>query len=304
MMTDPVLNELRGMMFLARVTESGSFSAAARRLGVSRAVVSYQIKKLEDRVGVRLLNRSTRHLSLTAAGLQYDNHCKRMVSEAESAHTLLQNLREEAVGRIVMACPANLGLQWVVPVVNQFRIQYPSIELDIKFSDSISNLVEDGIDLAIRSGPLPDSELKAVKLASVTRHLCASPGYLQLNGWPKSPEELNSHRWIIYDRSSTKIGLRKGDIQHAVKMQGTLIVNSAAARLQFALADHGIALLPFYDVRDFFKSGRLLELLPEYELPQLELFAVFPTGSTTARASQLMLDMLRSHAQINATLRE
>ena len=297
-MTAPILAELRGMMFLARVVESGSFSAAARRLGVSRAVVSYQIKTLEERLGVRLLNRSTRHISLTAAGMQYGVHCERMVSEAQAAHTLLQNLREDAVGRIVIACPANLGLQWVVPVVNQFRTAHPAIELDIQFSDSISNVVEGGIDLAIRSGPLPDSELKASKLASVPRHLCASPAYLELHGWPKTPGELTNHQWIVYDRSTTKLVLKKGAIEYTVKMQGTLSVDNAAARLQFALANHGIALLPSYDVAESFKSGQLLPLLPGYELPELELFAVFPKGSTTARAAQLMLDMLRSNPPV------
>jgi len=298
-MTDPILAELRGMMFLARVTQSGSFSAAAKRLGVSRAVVSYQIKSLEERMGVRLLNRSTRHVSLTAAGLQYGVHCKRMVSEAEAAHTLLQNLREKAVGRIVLACPANLGLQWIVPLVSQFRRKYPSIELDVQFSDAVSNVVESGIDIAIRSGPLSDSELKVTRLASVSRHVCASPEYLELNGWPKNAGELENHRWIIYDRSSTRLGMKKDDAQHTVIMQGALSVNSAAARLQFALADHGIAVLPYYDVADYFKSGQLLELMPDYDLSPLELFAVFPSGATTARATQLMLDMLRSNPPVN-----
>ena len=294
-MNDPILNEMRGMLIFARVVESGSFSAAARRLGISRAVVSYQIKQLETRIGVRLLNRSTRRLSLTASGRQYHESCKRIAAEADSAHSLIQNLREEAVGRVALACPVNLGMQWVVPIINQFRNQYPQIALDLQFSESLSNLIEEGIDIAIRSGPLDDSELKAVNLATVSRHICASPDYLQRNGWPKSPADLSEHEWVVYKRLSSKLLVSRADTSIAITMSGSLATNNAAARLQFALAGHGIALLPQYDVGQSLKSGELIELLPDYRLPSLELFAVFPTGSTDARASQLMLNMLKEN---------
>ncbi len=292
-MTEYVLGELRGMMFFAQVAQSQSFSDAARRLGVSRSVVSYQIKSLEERTGARLLNRNTRHVSLTAIGRQYAVHCKRMVSEAQTAHSLLQNLRDDAVGRLAIACPANLGLHWLVPIVNQFRRHYPGIELEIQFSDSTTNLVEQGIDLAIRAGPLPDSDLKATKLATVSRHLCASREYLQNTGWPETPEDLTNHQWVIYDHGSTTLALVRGTDTFDVIQQGALRVNSAAARVQFTLAGHGVAVLPIYDVHPYMDSGQLQVLLPEYQLLPLELYAVFPSGSTTARATQLMLEMLR-----------
>lgn len=294
-MTDPILNELRGMLIFARVVEAGSFSAAAERLGVSRAVVSYQIKQLEQRLGIRLLNRSTRRLSLTAAGRQYFDSCHRIADEAKTAHRLIQNLQDEPVGHLSIACPVNLGIQWIVPIVSEFRQRYPSIELDLNLSESLVNLIEEGIDLAIRAGPLVDSELKSIKLATSSRRMCAAPSYLRQRGRPQQLEQLADHEWIIYSRMSSQLNLIKDNKSYTLNIQGKLRTNNAAARLQFALAGHGIALLPHYDVYQALEKGELIELFSEYQLPALDLFAVFPTGSTHTRASRLLLDMLREH---------
>ncbi|TQV70876.1 LysR family transcriptional regulator [Aliikangiella marina] len=298
-MNDPVLNEIRGMTIFVRVVDAGSFSEAARRLGASRAVVSYQIKKFETQLGVRLINRSTRRLSLTAAGKEFYDNCRRIVTEAEQAHLKLKNLQQAAVGRVALTCPVNLGLQWVVPVINEFRKQYPKIALDIQFSESITNLIDERIDLAIRAGPLPDSELQAVKLASMKRYLCASPTYIEQQGFPRTIEDLNGHQWIIYRRQSAKVVLRKGNTMYSIEMNGDISTNNAAARLQFALAGHGLALLPHYDVKSHLESGKLIELLPEYSFASLELFAVFPQGATDAKATRLLLEFFKSRPPVN-----
>ncbi len=294
-MNEPVLTELRGMLIFARVVESGNFTSAATRIGVSRAVVSYQIKQLEQRLGVRLLNRSTRKISLTAAGKLYYERCHRVTVEAEAAHTMVQNLRSEAVGRVSLACPINLGMQWIVPVANAFRFRYPNVELDINFSESVSNLIEEGIDLAVRAGPLPDSELHAVKIAELPRYICAAPTYFKSRPIPVSPEQLQDHEWIVYSRLSNKTTLEKEGKIVEVQYTGSLHTNNAAARLQFTLAGHGLAILPLYDAGKELEAGKLIELLPGYTLPSLQIFAVFPAGSTQARASKLMLDMLRQY---------
>jgi DNA-binding transcriptional LysR family regulator len=294
-MSDPILNEVRGMLVFARVLEQGSFSAAARRLGVSRAVVSYQVKQLEERLGVRLLNRSTRRLSLTAPGRQYHESCEKIAREADLAHAFVQSLREEAVGRVAVACPVHLGLQWVVPVVVGYRRRYPGVELDLRFSESVANVIEQGIDLALRAGPLIDSQLQAVSIATIPRHLCASPDYLQAHGWPRTAEDLDGHEWVLYGRPAPVTLSREG-IEHRITPSGTLRTDSAGARLQFAIAGQGLVVLPQYDAHAPVQSGQLVELLPNYALPSLELFAVFPQGATSTRATRLLLDMLREHS--------
>lgn len=294
-MKDPLLGQLRGMLFFARVVEAGSFSGAARRLGVSRAVVSYQIKRLEGELGVRLLNRSTRRLSLTAAGVDYHRSCQRIATEAEAAHALVLSLREEAVGRVVLACPVHLGELWVLPEISAFRRRYPAIELDLRFSESVANVIEEGVDLAIRAGPLEDSLLRATPLARLSRHLCGAPAYLERHGRPERPEDLDGHEWVLYGRGSRAFELPGESGPVRVQPRGSLRVDSAAARRRLVLDGHGLAVLPSYDAEPGFESGALVELLPDSALPRLELFAVHPEGTLLARAAQLVLDWLREH---------
>lgn len=293
-MKDSIASELRGMLVFARVIESGNFTRAAKTLGISRAVTSYQVKQLEKRLGVQLINRSTRALSLTSAGRLYYDKCKAIAEQAESAHQLIENLKADAVGRLSISCPVHLGLQWVVPLATAYRQRYPQVELELNLSENITNLVQDGIDLAIRSGPLANSELRSTKLATVSRHICASPEYLNQRGWPQAINELDKHEWIVYHRLASKLNLARQGKSYAIQMQGTLRTNNAAARLQFALSGMGLAVLPHYDAAKAFKTGELIELFPDYEIPPLELFAVFPEGVEKVKASRLMIDMLKN----------
>lgn len=294
-MNDPLLTQIRGMLVFARVVEAGSFAEAARNMGISRAVVSYQIKQQEQLLAVRLLNRSTRRISLTTAGTQYYQRCKVILKEAEQAHNEIQNLREDAVGKVSLACPVNLGLRWIVPIANAFRQRYPQIELDINFSETVTDIIQSGTDIAVRAGPLPDSELHAVRLSIVSQHICASPSYFAGRSIPVSTDDLQQHQWIVYSRLSSKLILRKDGASLSVPLKGTLFTNDAAARLQFALAGQGLAVLPEYDIQEQIAAGKLIEVLKEYRLPNLELFAVFPQGATQAKAVKLMLDMLKQY---------
>lgn len=294
-MNDPLLSELRGMLIFVRVIENGSFTGAANRLGVSRAVISYQVKQQEQRLGVRLLNRSTRKISLTAAGQLYFEHCQVITKEAEKAHRLINNLKDEAVGRVSLAAPVNLGMQWIVPVANAFRFRYPNIDLDINFSETLTNLIQEGIDIAVRAGPLLDSELKSIKLGSITRHICAAPSYFRSKNIPTTLDQVKDYDWIVYSRLSNKLSVTKNKIKYELPISGSLHTNNAAARLQFTLSGQGLAVLPLYDIQDAIEKGDLIELLPDYSIPNLDIYAVFPAGSTQARASRLMLDMLRQY---------
>ncbi len=283
------------MVIFARVVETGSFSAAARRMGVSRAVVSYQINQLEKRLGVRLLNRSTRRVSITSAGRQYRSYCQRVASDAEAAHAAMRSLRNEPAGRITLACPVNLGIRWVIPVVNAYKSRYPKVELDVRFSDSTANVIGEGVDLAIRAGPLADSDLVAVQLATIRRRLCAAPSYLQLHGAPRSVDHLKDHQWVIYSVAAQEVSLRLRQRQIEVPMRGSIRTDNANARRALVIAGHGLAVLPAYDADVPLRDGRLVELFPEYTASPLTLFAVYPSGATRSRAVRLLLDSFREH---------
>ena len=170
--------QLKSMVVFAQVIEQGSLSAAAKHVGLSRAVVSYHIKKLETQLGIKLLNRSTRSIALTEAGSQYYERCKVIVEQALAANQQIENLKNDPTGIIKISCPVSVGLNIIVPALNEFRRFYPKIQLDVNLSDEVVNIIKEGFDIAIRGAVLPDSGLQAVKLSTLHTCLCASPNYL------------------------------------------------------------------------------------------------------------------------------
>ena len=285
------MDDLRGMIIFARVVESGSFAEAARRLGLGRAAISHQIKQLEERLGIRLLHRSTRSLSLTHAGEDYYQSCKRITEEAEAATRRIQSLSDEPVGRISLTCSTNFGLKRIVPLLNQFRDLYPKIELDVELTDELTNLVQGGYDIAIRSGPLLDSDMMSKKICSTRRRICAAPSYLERAGTPTAPEDLISHDWVTYSRHSGVLSLTREGRTYKVRITGPVRTNNAGARLQFVLGGHGLGLLPEHEFWEYPK-GDLVILLPEYEMAPLDLYAVYPPGAASTLKVRMLIDYL------------
>ncbi|WP_421784161.1 LysR family transcriptional regulator [Kiloniella litopenaei] len=285
------MDDLRGMITFARVVESGSFAAAARKLDLGRAAVSHQIKLLEERLGARLLHRSTRSLSLTSAGEEYYQTCKLISEEAEAATRRIQNLSDQPVGRISLTCSTNFGLKRIVPLLSQFRQNYPGIELDVELTDEITNLIQGGYDIAIRSGPLDDSDMMSKKICSTVRRICAAPKYLQNRSKPETPEDLAAHDWVTYSRHSGLITLRKDDRRYTVRIKGPVHTNNAGARLEFILQSHGLGLLPEHDINDQ-TAGTLEILLPDYSIPTLDLYAVYPRGAASSLKVRMLIDFL------------
>lgn len=288
------MDDLRGMITFARVVESGSFAEAARKLGLGRAAISHQVKLLEDRLGIRLLHRSTRSLSLTHAGEDYYQSCKRISEEAEAANRRIQSLSDEPVGRISLTCSANFGLKRIVPLLSQFRHLYPKIELDVELTDEVTDLVKGGYDIAIRSGPLLDSDMMSKKICSTVRRICAAPAYLESTGTPTEPEELASHNWVTYSRHSGVLSLSRDERSYKVRITGPIRTNNAGARLQFVLGGHGLGLLPEHEFWEQPK-GNLIMLLPEYEMAPLDLFAVYPPGAALTLKVRMLIDYLAEH---------
>ena len=172
------LDEVRAMIIFARVVEDGGFSAAARKMGLSRAAVSHQIRQLEAKLGVPLLRRSTRNFSLTDAGTRYYDSCRTIALEAEAARKRVEVLRDEPVGKISITSSVHLGTLRIVPILDRFRQTYPGVAIDVHLSDEVVDLIGRGIDIGIRSGPLKSSDLKSFKLYQTHRIIAASAGYV------------------------------------------------------------------------------------------------------------------------------
>ncbi len=287
--------QLKSMVVFAQVVEQGSLSAAAKHIGLSRAVVSYHIKKLEAQLDVKLLNRSTRSISLTEAGQHYYQRCHNIAEQAEAANQQIENLKQEPEGLLKITCPVNVGLQTIVPALNEFRRLYPRIKLDVVLTDEVVNIIQEGIDLAIRGAPLPDSGLQASRLSTLQTCLCGSPDYFNRYGRPLTPTDLDQHDWVIYKLSSNTLKLSKGSRSYSVKMRGSISTNNAAARTAFVEGGHGIARIPVYDALPRFKQGTLESVLDDYELSVIDIYGVFPPGSTSSKKLRLLIDFLKSY---------
>ena len=274
--------QLKSMVVFAQVIEQGNLTAAAKHIGLSRAVVSYHIKKLESQLGVKLLNRTTRSLSLTEAGAEYYQSCRIIAERATTANQQIENLKNEPEGLLKITCPVNAGLQMVVPALNNFRDLYPKIDLDVMLTDEVVNIVQEGIDLAIRGAPLPDSGLQASKLATLPTCLCGSPDYFKKRGRPTEPSDLQQHDWIVYKMTSGAIELSKGKLSYSVAVKGGISTNNAAARTAFLEGGHGIGRVPVYDALPKIQAGSLESVLDDYQLKDIDILGVFPPGSAAS----------------------
>ncbi|MCX4028665.1 LysR family transcriptional regulator [Endozoicomonas sp. SM1973] len=287
--------QLKSMVVFAQVVEQGSLTAAAKHIGLSRAVVSYHIKKLESQLGVKLLNRSTRSIALTEAGSAYYQSCRIIAEQAATANQQIENLKNEPVGLLKITCPVNVGLQMIVPALNNFRRLYPKIELDIMLTDEVVNIMQEGIDLAIRGAPLSDSGLQASKLSTLATCLCGSPDYLKKRGRPSTPAELGQHDWVIYKLTSGAIKLSKGSRSYSIAVTGSITTNNAAARTAFIEGGHGLGRIPVYDAWPKIQAGSLELVLEDYQLSDINVYGVFPPGSAKSKKLRLLIDYLKDY---------
>ena len=270
----PILDELRAMAIFATVVRSGSFAAGARTLGLTRAVVSHHIRALEAKLGVPLAQRSTRSFSLTPAGEAFRVHCERLLDEAHDGIRGMELLRAEPRGEVRITCSHHFGSKRIMPALLEFRRRYPAIRLHVSMNDANVDLVQHGIELAVRAGPLADSSLVARRLVREPTMLCAAPSYLRRHRPPATVADLAQLRWVLYPPSQRTLTARAGGQEVQIPVQGDVVTDSAASRLAFVLAGEGIARLPAYDAAALLASGELVQVLPEVETAPLEIFLV------------------------------
>ena len=269
--------DLNLMAIFARVVEAGSFAEAARRLATSRSAVSKAITKLEKMLGARLLNRTTRHLSLTEIGSSFADHCSRMIEEADQAERLVASLNTEPRGVLRVSASVAFGTLHVAPALAEFLPLYPELAIDLTITDRWVNLAEEGYDLAIRVTNDPPPNWVARKLAPVRRKLCATPGYFMLRGVPSSPADLVMHNCLDYTRSGDQGHWRftgpEGDI--SVPVTGSLHVDDDEALSQAVLGGLGIGLLPTFIIGKDIQHGRLQAVLSEYIPVDRDVYAMY-----------------------------
>ncbi len=283
-------------VFVAVVENSG-FSAAARTLGISKSAVSKRINQLEKHLGVRLLHRTTRKLSLTEAGERYFEHAAQALAAAGQAEDAVTELQGEPQGNLKISSPMSFGRLHVAPLIPKLLQRYPKLRIDLVMDDRKVDLVAGGFDVAIRAGNLPDSTLIARKLAPVRQVLSASPDYIDRYDRPGTPAELSGHNCVLYSYSSdadkwTLIGEGGPEI---VTVSGSYQVNNSEALLEALREGIGIGRLPTFVAGPDLKTGRLVKLLESYRLPDFTVYAVFPERQYLPAKVRAFLDFATEH---------
>ncbi|MGF6231798.1 DNA-binding transcriptional LysR family regulator [Inquilinus ginsengisoli] len=283
------------MIVFAQVVDSRSFSAAAARLGLSKSAVSKQIAKLEDRLGARLLNRTTRTLSPTDAGQDFYERCLRVVHEVEEAERAITHLSAEPRGLLRLSAPASFGREYLAPLVPEMLARWPELRIEALFEDRFVDVVAEGFDLVIRITRLQDSSLVARRIASCRRVVCAAPSYLERHGVPRTPAELLQHDCILYsyatDQNEWEFLGPDGRLE-TVRVDGRLRANNAEVTLAALLAGAGLALSPDFIVGPDIAAGRLVPLLTDYENPFGAIYAVWPHNRNLAPKVRAVVDFL------------
>lgn len=283
------------MIVFAQVVDSRSFSAAAARLGLSKSAVSKQIAKLEDRLGARLLNRTTRTLSPTDAGQDFYERCIRVAREVEEAERAITHLSAEPRGLLRLNAPASFGREYLAPLVPEMLARWPELRIEALFEDRFVDVVAEGFDLVIRITRLQDSSLVARRIASCRRLLCAAPAYLERHGVPRVPVDLLQHDCILYsyatDQNEWEFVGPDGRLE-TVRVDGRLRANSGEVTVAALLAGAGLALSPDFIVGPEIAAGRLVPLLTGYENPFGAIYAVWPHNRNLAPKVRAVVDFL------------
>ncbi|MBX3193202.1 MAG: LysR family transcriptional regulator [Labilithrix sp.] len=285
--------DLNALQVFVKVVQTGSFTGAARTLGMPKSTVSQRVSELEERLGARLLQRTTRRLSITDQGRVYYDHCARIFTEIEEADRAVTSLQESPRGLLRITVPAST--QFLGPVLTDFLGRCGGVQLDVLCTDRFVNLVEESFDIAIRAGALSDSTLMARNLGTLHFLPVASPRYLKKHGRPRSPRDLAKHRCLVFS-----VGphprvwrLSHGDEKREVTLTPALAVNDLDILHDAVIGGVGIAILPTYRCVDDLDAKRLERVLPDWEAPSEPIHALYPSGRHLSPKVKAMLDHLQ-----------
>lgn len=284
------------MQAFVRVVDSGGISAAAQRMGLAKSAVSRRLQELENRLGVQLLQRTTRRISLTEDGRIFYERCLRILDELEEAERSLSSEQQRVHGLLRIAAPLSFALRHLSPLLEEFMHRYPEVRLELNVEDREINVIEEGVDLTIRIGKLNDSSLVARRLSPVRAVVCASPAYLDRFGLPNRPEELVVHQGLFYsnlpDQRQWTLYDAAGEAHYALP-QMRMRVNNGDLMLDAALAGLGIAVLPTFICYQELAAGRLQQLLSDYRSgEQASAYALYPSRRHLPLRVRVFIDFL------------
>ena len=284
------------LAFFSALAASASLSAAARELGISTAAVSKHLAAMESRIGVPLVNRSTRRMSLTPGGELYLERARRILSEIDDMEEALGVSKGMPKGLLRVNATLGFGRSHVAPLISRFARQYPEVEVQLQLSVNPPALTEDSFDVCIRFGAPPDARVVARRLAPNRRLLCASPAYLAHRGVPKAPGDLARHNCIGIRQGEEAYGVwrlsGRGGATEAVKTRGNLATNDGEIAVAWALDGHGILMRAEWDIERYLRDGRLVQVLPQYYTPDADIYAVYLQRRQLAARVRVFVDYM------------
>jgi len=298
-MNNKQLGSLPALVLFARIVQYGSLSGAAQNSGLSRSAVSKQLTGLEEKLGIRLLQRSTRNIKLTEAGKLILSEAIRVLEAFESVEVLSEELQGEVRGHLKVSCSIGIGRVHLVPLLKQFQGLYPKVHIQLILEDRFSDLIDEQIDVSIRAGNLPNSSLIALRLGEMTWTVCASPDYLNRNGTPKVPTDLLQHNCLYYSNSQRSFNnwLFLGpNGEESISINGSFSINDSTALAQAAEEGQGILWIDKNSLGNALEKGRLVQILEEYSLGSgYPIYALYPARRHLSLKTRVFVDFLKEN---------
>jgi DNA-binding transcriptional LysR family regulator len=298
------MDQLYAMTVFVTVVDEGGFASAARRLNVSPPVVTRAIADLEDHLQVRLLTRTTRVVRVTEAGARYAQDCRRLLSDIKEADEAAQGVHGAPRGELTLTASVLFGNMFVMPIVTDYLRTYPDVNASCWFVDRVMNMVEEGVDVAVRIGDLPDSSLHAVRVGAVRRIVCGAPQYIEAHGMPLHPHDLSRHTIISATGITASAHWRfvvDGQTR-SYDLQPRIATNANESAITAALGGFGLTRLMSYQVADHLRSGRLKTLLSTFEHAPLPVHVVYQEGRQTSQKVRTFLDFMVERLRANTAL--
>jgi DNA-binding transcriptional LysR family regulator len=286
------MDSFSDIAFFALLIKQGSMAATAQEMGLTPPAVSKRLALIEKRLGVRLLQRTTRQISLTPEGETYLEELERSVSGS----------RNTPKGVIKIGATLGFGRRFIAPAISKFSDLYPDVEIQLTLNDRPINIVEKGLDVVIRFGELPDVRLTARLLANNHRVVCASPSYIEKRGEPENPKELSKHQCLFIREADESYGtwhFHQGKKTEIVKVQGPLTSNDGESVMNWALEGKGIMVRSFWDAAQYIRAGQLKPILTNWDLPSADIYAVFPTRNNLSAKTRVFVDYLLNEFEIH-----
>ncbi|RBO84986.1 LysR family transcriptional regulator [Marinomonas aquiplantarum] len=290
------MDTLSEFTFFIALSRNGSLSSTARELNLTPSAVTKRLSNLESRLGVRLINRTTRRLSLTNEGEIYLKYVKNIVSQIDEMESVVSKRRDSPKGLLRVNAPLGFGRNYISPIISEFINEYPDIEVQLILTDRPISLPDESIDVCIRFGTVPDSRVFARKIAPNRRLICAAPKYFKARGKPVVPTDLLSHNCIIIKQSqqvATAWRFILDNTEEVIKVHGNLVTNDGEIALRWALDGHGIVMRAEWDLAKYIRQGKLEVVLDNYETPNADIYAVYMEKLNLSARVTCFLDYLK-----------